>query len=267
MTDPTRSRRIADLLAEYPTGPGSVQAVPEPGWEDLSGVTSRIAPRGRDRAVARYLWRESNALYNDARLENLGFTEPEIVTLISGGHVAGHTFGEEEQVAGLKRASDHMLDRVDEGHHLEPSQALSDSLHVFIAAPLGLKSVAFRGDQREQYLGPLVTLDGGDRFRALDARVTHEVLAAGLDRIAGLDHPLLRAVTWAAFATYHQFYLDGNKRAGRYTMNAVLMSHGYDAILVADRRKAEYEDALVASYRTADLTPHIRFLLEQYSDH
>ncbi|MHA3684027.1 hypothetical protein ACXR2T_09545 [Leucobacter sp. HY1910] len=49
-------------------------------------------------------------------------------------------------------------------------------------------------------------------------------------------------------------------------MNSVLMSHGYDAILVPDSLKAQYEDALVITYRTGDLTPHIRFLIERYSD-
>lgn len=96
--------------------------------------------------------------------------------------------------------------------------------------------------------------------------MTPHVLRAGLTRIETIAHPVARAVTWAAFATYHQFYLDGNKRTGRYTMNAVLMSHGYDAILIPADLKAEYEDALVAAYETGDLTPHIEFLLSLYGD-
>lgn len=94
----------------------------------------------------------------------------------------------------------------------------------------------------------------------------HPVLQAGLARILRIQHPILRGATWAAFATYQQFYFDGNKRAGRYTMNAVLMSHGFDAILIPDTRKPEYEDALVETYLTGDLTPHIRFLLGLYQD-
>ena len=258
--------RWGALLSNFPTYPGDYQAVPEPVWDDLSPSVASIEPKGRERAVGRYRIRQSHALFDDARLEGFAFTEPEIHTLINGGHVAGHTVGEEAQVAGLKRASDFMLNRVDEGIRLEPSQALSDDLHLFIAAPLGLKSTAFRGEQKEQYEGPRVRLGGGEEFRALDARLTPAVLAAGLNRIGRIGHPVLRAVTWAAFATYQQFYLDGNKRTGRYAMNAVIMSHGFDAILIPEHVKAQYEDALVESYRTGDLTPHIAFLLAQYSD-
>ena len=93
-----------------------------------------------------------------------------------------------------------------------------------------------------------------------------DVLTAGLVRIEQIEHPVLRGATWAAFSTYQQFYLDGNKRTGRYVMNAVLMSHGYDAILIPERLKAQYEDALVATYRSGDLTPHIDFLIQLYDD-
>ncbi|MEO7016202.1 MAG: hypothetical protein ABI130_11000 [Leifsonia sp.] len=254
------------LLREFPTYPGDFHAVPEPSWDDLAATVADLSPRGADRALARYQARESLSLFNDARLEGFAFTEPEIVTLMGGGHVAGHTIGEEAQVTAMGAASKFMAARVSEERELEPSQSLSDDIHLFIAAPLRLKSVAFRGAQKQQYAGPEVRLSRGARFRALDARMTPAVLESGLARITEIDHPVLRGATWAAFATYQQFYLDGNKRTGRYVMNTVLMSHGYDAITVHERLKAQYEDALVESYETADLTPHISFLLSQYAD-
>jgi hypothetical protein len=252
------------LLREYPTYPGDFQAHPEPFWSDASESMSTFLPKGRERAVQRFIARESNRIYNDARLEGFAFTEPEIETLLSGGHVAGHTSGEEAQVAGMKAASDFMLERVHERLSITPEQQLSDDIHLFIAQPLGLKSTAFRGNQRAQYEGPKVSLGRGEIFRALDARLTPQVLTAGLHRIAKIDHAIVQGVTWAAFATYQQFYLDGNKRTGRCVMNAVLMSHGYDAILIPESLKSEYEDALVESYKTADLTAHIEFLLGLY---
>lgn len=258
----------SEQLARYPTAPADYQADPEAGWDEhrLLMTVRDITPRGTERAVARYLTRQHGMLRDDAALEGIAFTAPEISTLLSGGHVPGHTEGENAQVLGLKKASDFLIERVREGHTLEPSQALADDLHLFIAAPLGLRSIEFRGDQRVQYEGPAVNLGRGERFRALDARLTHTVLEEGLERISALPHPVLRGVTWAAFATYHQFYLDGNKRTARYAMNAVLMSHGYDAILIPNRDKANYADALVDAYRTADLTEHILFLLSHYHD-
>ena len=254
----------AELLAQFPTFPGEYQAVPEPQWHDLSSTLRGVSSKGSGRAVERYIARESNSLYNDAKLEGFAFTEPDIVTLLNGGHVAGHTVGEEAQVVGLKQASDYMLNCVDEGNAIEPGQNISDDLHVFIGASLGIASLAFRGNQDKQHEGPRVRLGGGEEFRALDARITPAVLEAGLARIRQIEHPVVRGATWAAFAAYQQFYLDGNKRTGRYVMNTVLMSHGYDAILIPANIKAQYEDVLVEGYKSGDLTSHIKLLLDLY---
>jgi Fic family protein len=105
---------------------------------------------------------------------------------------------------------------------------------------------------------------GECRFQAFDARLTHDILGAGLPKIFAVEHPVVRGATWAAFAAYHQFYFDGNKRAGRYTMNAVGMSHGFDAILIPASAKSAYENTVVGALLTDDLTAHIRFLLDLY---
>lgn len=253
-------------LRKYPSAPGDYQAMPEPEWRDFSASLVHIEPVRVELVLSRFLERRSEAIRSDASLEGFSLSAPEIDTLISGGHVPGRALGEQLQVRDMRAATDFMIARVQEGARLEPGQPLSDDLHLFIARSLGLKSLAFRGDQTEQYEGPRVSLGRGEIFRALDARVAHAALDAGLARICRIEHPLARAATWAAFATYQQFYLDGNKRTGRYVMNAVAMSHGYDAIIIPAVNKATYEDALVHSYRTGDLTEHIRFLLEQYSD-
>lgn len=73
---------------------------------------------------------------------------------------------------------------------------------------------------------------------------------------------MVRGATWAAFSAYHQFYFDGNRRAGRYTMNAVGMSHGFDAILIPASAKAAHERTVVEALESDDLTRHIRFLLD-----
>lgn len=262
----TSKSDLQDLLDRFPTVPGDYQAVAEPDWQDLSESVAGIKTKGIDRAVGRFTSRVPSSIYSDSQLEGFGYTQPEITSLLEGRHVPGHTLGEQQQVQDMRQATGYLIARVQEGVPLEPSQELSDNLHLFIAQNLGLRSLAFRGDQSEQYEGPRVSLGRGESFRALDARVTHAVLERGLERISSIAHPVLRGATWAAFSTYHQFYLDGNKRTGRYAMNAVLMSHGFDAIIIRASQKAQYYDALVEAYRTGDLTPHIRFLIEQYSD-
>lgn len=264
----TPSRNWNQLLAAYPTAPGDIHATPTPDWDEpaLTDQVRTIHPRGRERALARFELQRLDTLQTDAALEGFAFTVPELRTLLRGEHVPGHTAGEELQVAALHKASNHLIDLIRTSKTYEPTQDLSDTMHIFIAAPLGVRSIAFRGDQRDQYAGPIVTLGRGRTFRALDARLTHAALDDGLERINSMLHPVLRGATWAAFATYHQFYFDGNKRTSRYVMNATLMSHGYDAILIPNARKTEYVDAVIAAYEHGDLTPHIEFLLSCYDD-
>lgn len=239
------------------------QGVPEPAWDDLSSQYTHIVPKGVDRAVSRFKLRQGEAIYGDAVLEGISFTLPEIVEVLAGTHVPGHTEGEELQVTDMKKAADY-LTLIVQDEPLEPSQALSDDLHMFISSSLNIPTHLFRGDQKIRYNGPTVGLGRGRRFQAFDARLTHDVLDAGLPRILQVEHPVVRGASWAAFSAYHQFYFDGNKRAGRYTMNAVAMSHGYDAILIPASAKADYERIVVDALETDDLTNHIRFLLDLY---
>lgn len=257
----------ADRVAKYQSSviPDAKQGVPEPAWQDLSSEYADIKPKGVQRAVARFRVRQSEGIHGDAVLEGISYTLPEIVEVLGGTHVPGHTEGEELQVVDMKKASDHLVLRVLDGP-LEPSQRLSDDLHMFIASNLNVPTHQFRGDQRLRYGGPKVALGRGRYFQAMDARLTHDILDAGLARILEIENPLVRAATWAAFAAYQQFYFDGNKRAGRYTMNAVAMSQGYDAILIPASAKVAYENQVVHALESDDLTAHIRFLLDLYSD-
>jgi Fic family protein len=93
-----------------------------------------------------------------------------------------------------------------------------------------------------------------------------EVFAENVEKIEKIEHPLLRGVTYSAMAAYHQFYFDANKRTGRFVMNAVLMSHGYEAIVTPASLRGEYNEALRHMCMEADLTPYIDFLLSIYDE-
>ncbi|MDU0366874.1 hypothetical protein RWH45_06575 [Microbacterium sp. KSW4-17] len=254
-------------IAQYAStrDPDALQAVPEPEWRDLSSDFANIRPTSVERAEARFRRRIGEAIQGDAFLENITYTLPEIEDVLGGTHVPGHTEGEELQVIDMKKAADSVLWRIRE-RPTQPSQELSDGLHMLIASNLNLASLLFRGDQRERYNGPFVRLGRGRKFQALDARLTHDVLDAGLPRILSVEHPVVRGATWAAFAAYQQFYFDGNKRTGRYVMNTVAMSHGFDAIVIPTSAREQYVNEVVNALETGDLTSHIAFLLSLYDD-
>jgi Fic family protein len=238
----------------------------DPVWEDFSADLEGVEPKGTDRAIWRFRQRIARQVYNDARLEGNGFTEPEVATLLGGGHVAGRTEGEARQIIDLQRGAEYIMEASRTGP-LAISQDLMDNVHIRVALNTFVPSLAFRADQREAYDGPRVRLGAGQVFHAHDPHAIREVFTGGAAAISAIRHPLAMASVWAAFATYHQFYFDGNKRTARYTANALLMSRGFDAVLLPAARQADYERVLVGAYRTGDLTEHARFLADLYDDH
>jgi len=134
-----------------------------------------------------------------------------------------------------------------------------------VARNEALEAGLFRGEGR--FSGGGTVNVQGETFRALPGDATlMGVFEEGVQDIERIQHPLARAVTYAAFAAYHQFYFDGNKRTGRFVMNTILMSHGFDAIMTPARLREEYNRSLAQMYLTDNLTPHMRFLVCVYDD-
>ncbi len=77
--------------------------------------------------------------------------------------------------------------------------------------------------------------------------------------------PWLNALR-AALAAYHRFYSNGNKRTARYVMNAVLLSHGFDAIVTPAAQRESYNEALRDMYLSHDVTGFALFLTGLYDD-
>ena len=250
------------LLSEFPFQGGEYQALPEPTWDE---TTFDAEAKGISRAVSRFKSRMAGALHLDSEVERLGFTEPELVQLIGNTHVPGHTEGEELQMRAMVNTAKFAANLASE-NELEPSIKLTDDLMVMMSPGIAAPSFQSRGNQHERYGGPFVSLGNRERFEALDARLMHRVFEAGTQRVSRIESVPVRAATWAAFVAYHQPYLDGNKRVGRYSINAVLMSQGFDAITIPASKKEEYLDEVVGALKTGDLTSHIRFLLSQYDD-
>jgi len=202
-------------------------------------------------------------VFHDAALEGNSFTEPEVFSLLSGQPVAGRNIAELNQVLDLKEAATYVLDVTKDGP-LPISQGLTDAIHERAARHDLQPSLLFRGDYHNQRTGPQVRLDLADRFQAPNAGEARALFEYGKAGISRVSHPVAMACLWAAYATYSQFYFDGNKRTARHTMNALLISRGFDSILVPNKLKSDYENVLVAAFKTADLTTQARFLAGQY---
>ena len=249
-----------------PDSHGYFYATPTPKWASsvLESMVEPIVPKGVDRAIGRYKMSMPDGIYVDAKLEGNTFTRPEVRTLLGGRHVAGHTLGEELMIADMAVTSKRLIELCSQGP-VNISQALCDDIYSVIARNATVRSHLMRADWIKNS-GPLVALGSGYTFAAHDRVGLREIFDSGVGAINKIAHPVLRGATWASFATYHQFYWDANKRSSRYVMNAVLLSHGFDAILIGKEYANAYVDAVVASFKTGDLTKQIGFLLSQYDD-
>ena len=211
---------------------GSIVAVRTPLLDEraLGEVVSNVRPRGVERALARWRTRLPGLVWNDASLEGNAFTLPDVTTLLDGESVQGYEDAEVQQILDLSRAAEIVQDAARTGP-VNVSESLSSQLNAVV---------------------------GGEDLRA--------VFDESADRANRLAHPLSRAVAWAGFGAYHQFYGDGNKRTARYVMNAILLSNGFDAILTPVARKTDYNLALRDMYLSGDLTGYALFLASLYDD-
>jgi Fic family protein len=255
-----------EVSLSAPTYDGVIHAVDELQWSGVSSLDlADILQKTPERAAFRFQKRMANLIFNDAKLEGNTFTEPEVQTLLDGTTVAGRPEDEANQIIALSEGADLLLTSVSDGSFVL-GKDFSDSLHGLIAPFEAIEAGHFRGEgsvtgggrvnvMGDQFAAP-ASDDGGEKLR--------EIYADGLDRLSEIQHPVVRGTAYAAFAAYYQFYFDGNKRTSRYVMNGELMSNGFDAIVTPFARRAEYNRALAAMYKTGDATEYILFTLSCY---
>ena len=247
----------------------SVAAVRAPSLDEgaVEEAVLNIHPRGVERGLARWRTRLPGLVWNDASLEGNTFTLPDVTTLLDGESVEGYGDAEVQQILDLSRAAEIVQDVARQGP-VTVSESLSSRLNAVIGAHEMIEPGVLRG--RGRVRGEAVVSAMGTKFVALPTVAGGEdlrtVFHESADRANRLAHPLARAVAWAGFGAYHQFYSDGNKRTARYVMNAVLLSNGFDAILTPVARKAEYNLALRDMYISGDLTGYALFLASLYDD-
>lgn len=70
----------------------------------------------------------------------------------------------------------------------------------------------------------------------------------------------VRAILGHFVFTYIHPYMDGNGRAGRFLMNAMLASGGYDWLIIPVEKRDEYMSALEKASVYGDIMPFVHFL-------
>jgi Fic family protein len=230
--------------------------------DPADAALSRFRAGSVARAVGRYAHRRADVAFSSAYLEGNTFTLPEVYTLLDGVVPDGKSRDDVLQVLDLADASRTLLSHVEAGQFsLRPETA--DELNGIIAAHEALDAGIRRIHSSINSDGRGATVNvQGEMFVGLDKTNLARAEVVMAERIGAIDHPVLRAAGYAAFATYLQMYMDGNKRTARYMMDGELMAHGFDAVAIPAARRTEYQDALARMFRTGDTSPYALFLLD-----
>lgn len=251
-----------EVLLEF-----DAQTVVEAGdleWGNVNDYDlTRFEPSEPSRAIDRLRNRRVNLIFNDAKLEGNNYTEPQVQTLLTGPDIDDADDFDARQILALSEGTDLVIQRVLNGSFTLIRETSND-VHRSVAVEEALDYGHFRGEGSVHGGGGTVDAMGLE-FHGPPAGEKGEnlrrIYADGIERIATIDHPALRAVTYAAFAAYNQFYFDGNKRTSRLMMNGELMAHGFDAIVTPATRQLDYNRSLRHMFEFGDAKSYIAFTL------
>jgi Fic family protein len=70
----------------------------------------------------------------------------------------------------------------------------------------------------------------------------------------------VRAVLGHFIFTFIHPYMDGNGRTGRFLMNVILASGGYNWLIIPVDKRAEYMSSLEKASVHGDIIPFVKFL-------
>lgn len=233
---------------------------------DWAGVDiSTIGGTGdRDRARARFHANLPVIIWDAARLEGNNFTLPEVQTLLDGVTVEGKRLEDQAQILALNAAYTHLDDLV--AHDgFEITKDVSDSLHELVARHEAIEAGHFRGEGSVNGGGSVRLASGGvveGREHGVDGALLVEAFDNLTDYLGTVADPRRQALVYAAVATRHQFYFDGNKRTAKLMASGILMTAGFDAVSVPYSRLYEQNVSLDRLFDADDATSYMRLLAD-----
>jgi len=231
---------------------------------DLTVIGGSDSTLAVERSLARFRGNLAVIIWDAARLEGNNFTLPEVRTLLDGVTVEGKKIEDQQQVLALNEAYNELGLLVRTGDFRLAKQ-VSDKLHGLVARHEAIESGRFRGEGSVNGGGSVRLSSGGvvdGREHGDGGSLLIESFNDLIDYLDGVDDPRQRALLYAASATRHQFYFDGNKRTAKLMASGVLMSAGFDAISVPYNRLYEHNVSLDRLFSTDDATSYMNLLAD-----
>ncbi len=233
-------------------------------------IVPAYARKSMARAIFRYRRSLVQFVFDAGALEGNPFTFPEVKTLLDGVTVGGKRLSDQRQLLNLAEASEELFELVQSGQ-FRMDRKTFDRLHGLIADGEALESGHFRGEgEIKDATFPVLLGNQGAHMPSpteAGALELNRVFAEGVEALEScVPDPLERGIAFFLFGALQQFYFDGNKRASRFMMNGILMSHGIDAISVPATRAVEFNEGMVGFFLDRNGTGMMEFLLDCRAD-
>ena len=178
-------------------------------------------------------------------LEGLGFTLPEIQTLLDGITVGGHKLSD-QQIALNQGAAWRTLFKWIEQDQFDITAEKVQALHSVAGKEEALEWGNFRSGG--------VTIAGTD-YMPPDAGLLPDLFIKMTQKAFKMPDIYDQAIYLFLAMARYQFFYDVNKRMGRFIMNGHLLTNGYPAINVPAKRQLEFNELMLSFYETENQKP------------
>ena len=193
-------------------------------------------------------------IFSDVTIEGMATTLPEVKTILDGITHGGSRISDEVEVRNLKESLELLVELVMTSSFKVDKETFC-KLHARAAQEEALVWGAFRTGG--------VSL-AGTAYKPPAAEMLPVTFEKGIQFINTISNPLEKGIVFFLFGAFRQFFFDGNKRTSRLMMNGILMSNGYDAIMIPAKSKHEFNRLMVEFYDTKTADNIMRFMLKCY---
>jgi hypothetical protein len=241
---------VPEMLALYMHGSifeDEQQAIISRYQQFLATLDSTLLARWRQKWLIEFAWKSSS-------IEGNTYSELETETLLLDKvEAAGKSHQEALMIVNHEKAYSFILENKTSFRTIEKPQVLK--LHELLVKGLdvsfGVRSAAVR-------------ISGSKYIPLSHSQQINENLDKVILAINTIKNPLDKALTAILLISYLQPFADGNKRTARVLANAILESHTYPPITLANIEPTRYRRACIAFYEMTDLNPMSEIISDSY---
>jgi len=193
-------------------------------------------------------------VFDTSQLENNPITFPEVQTLMDGITIGGHKISDVQQILNIKDSWNMMLSSISKCD-FKVSKEMFNSINNLISREESLEWGKFRtGD---------VGIAGTEKYKAPAWDKLEYIFDSELPIILHNYNPVEQAIRLFLWASYNQFYWDGNKRTARLMASGILIDSGYGVFNIRTKDILEFNTLMVNFYETAQANEIVKFLFEK----